>query len=263
LSGAADTPAAPDPAAADAPVAAPPVLRGRDVILVFVMFVGLMSLVVGILVLLGVGLQRAGVIRHIRSVFAPTVAVTAPLVLAQAAAMGCSGYLVAIRWRGVSWSALGFRPFARHWYATAPLLAVGLALGVHQLDRVFGEPLSEQIIRTLAPEGFTWWGLAAMLAVGAGAAPLAEEMLFRGVLYSWLRRRWGAAVAVIASSAVFGAFHLVPYWIVFAAVLGAVLAVIREKSGSLWPAVFVHMAYNAVAIGFLYATLYSAGPPGP
>ena len=36
--------------------------------------------------------------------------------------------------------------------------------------------------------------------------PLAEEVIFRGVLYSWLRR-WGVALAVVVSALVFGLFH--------------------------------------------------------
>jgi hypothetical protein len=72
------------------------------------------------------------------------------------------------------------------------------------------------------------------------------------VLYTWLRGRWGPAVATIVSSLVFGLFHVQPFWILFAAFIGVALALIYEFSGSLWPAIALHMINNLISVVGLY-----------
>jgi membrane protease YdiL (CAAX protease family) len=53
--------------------------------------------------------------------------------------------------------------------------------------------------------------LRVLLAVDAIlVTPIAEELLFRGVLFQGVRRRWGTWAAAIVSSAVFAAAHLEP-----------------------------------------------------
>jgi membrane protease YdiL (CAAX protease family) len=41
-------------------------------------------------------------------------------------------------------------------------------------------------------------------------APACEEMLFRGALYGWLRRRAPVALAIPVTAAVFAGVHLLP-----------------------------------------------------
>ena len=51
----------------------------------------------------------------------------------------------------------------------------------------------------------------AMIRLPIGTA-LFEEMLFRGVLLAWLRRRTSTARAVVGSSVLFGLWHVIPTW---------------------------------------------------
>ncbi len=79
-------------------------------------------------------------------------------------------------------------------------------------------------------------------------APLAEEFLFRGLLYRALDREWGGWRAMLGSAAFFAAYHPMLAWApVF--LLGAVNAALFKKSGRLVPAVLVHMIYNAIVLG--------------
>ena len=93
---------------------------------------------------------------------------------------------------------------------------------------------------------------AEYLAFWAGAvlvAPVAEELIFRGYLLNLWAARWGMWPAVIISSLVFGLFH----WerAVFAAPIGLILALVYLKYDSLWPGIFLHGAYNALASPWL------------
>ncbi len=84
-----------------------------------------------------------------------------------------------------------------------------------------------------------------LLILGGLLGPFGEEILFRGVLYTWLKR-WGLVLAVLTSPALFGVLHgLTLVFLFHAAVMGALLALLYEKSGSLWPGILAHGLHNA------------------
>lgn len=98
----------------------------------------------------------------------------------------------------------------------------------------------------------------ALLVLLAGLlTPFGEELFFRGMLFGWLRR-WGLVVGVSVSAVVFGLFHGVNVVLPAAIVLGALNALLYEKSGSIWPAVIAH-AVNNLAIFTLARALSSLG----
>ena len=84
------------------------------------------------------------------------------------------------------------------------------------------------------------------------AAPVFEELIFRGVMYGQLRKinPW---LAMIVVSALFGAAH--GQWNVgittFA--MSLVMCFIREKfTGTIWAAIILHMLKNAIAFYLLF-----------
>ena len=79
------------------------------------------------------------------------------------------------------------------------------------------------------------------------AAPLAEEFLFRGLLYRGLRRKYPASWAVLGSALLFALMHP-PGGAVAVFGMGVVAAVVLEKTGRLWAAVLVHAVYNGLAV---------------
>ena len=78
--------------------------------------------------------------------------------------------------------------------------------------------------------------------VGGLVAPVFEELLFRGVLFGYLRR-WGVPAAVLISTAIFAAFHL-PTIPVTQVVGGAVFAIAYHHSGSLITPITIHVLGN-------------------
>lgn len=87
-------------------------------------------------------------------------------------------------------------------------------------------------------------------------AAVGEEMLFRGVLYAWLRRHSSAGVAMPVSAAAFAVIHGVPAILPLAFVLGLGFGWVREYSGSTVPTIVVHALHNAGLIMWAY---YAAG----
>jgi membrane protease YdiL (CAAX protease family) len=84
------------------------------------------------------------------------------------------------------------------------------------------------------------------------AAPIAEELFFRGFCFTALRRWIGVAGGAIATGVIFGLIHagsaeaefLVPL-----AVLGVLLCVLYHRTGSLLPCIVLHALNNALALG--------------
>lgn len=79
-------------------------------------------------------------------------------------------------------------------------------------------------------------------------APLAEETIFRGFFYGWLRRHLPIAPAVLICAAVFALAHAVFVLALPLFAVGVVLALLYEYSGSLIPGAIVHGLFNLVGI---------------
>lgn len=76
------------------------------------------------------------------------------------------------------------------------------------------------------------------------AAPVSEEMVFRGLVLPAFRKGMPAWLAVLLSALVFGSLHGLALWIAYAAFLGAVLGAVRVRTNSLWPCIALHMGFN-------------------
>jgi membrane protease YdiL (CAAX protease family) len=86
-----------------------------------------------------------------------------------------------------------------------------------------------------------------MVITVAVAAPLGEELFFRGYAVPAFARSWGPLAACIATGAMFSLLH--GNKIGFAGLweIGILLAVLRLWSGSLWTSILCHATNNAVA----------------
>jgi len=88
-------------------------------------------------------------------------------------------------------------------------------------------------------------------------APLAEESIFRGFIYGWLRRRLPVLPAVVISAAVFSAAHVVLVLALPLFGVGVILALLYEYSDSLLPGAIVHGLFNLVGIIAILGTTTS------
>ncbi len=90
------------------------------------------------------------------------------------------------------------------------------------------------------------WKIAFAL-VASIAAPIAEEVLFRGLLYNALKHRWGVRSAVILSALCFAAVHFGPLAVIVIFPMGMVLAIVYQRTQNLWVTIIMHMLNNAAA----------------
>jgi hypothetical protein len=82
------------------------------------------------------------------------------------------------------------------------------------------------------------------LTVGV-LAPICEESLFRGFLYSALRRKLAVLPSILISSALFAGVHLDAGGFFALFVLGAIFAFVFERTRSTLPSMVAHGLWNS------------------
>ncbi len=90
-----------------------------------------------------------------------------------------------------------------------------------------------------------------IIAIGI-IAPFSEELFFRGMIYPLQRRKQRFGVAILLNGLLFSVAHMIPILMPALFVIGAILAWVRERSGSIWPPVILHMLQNSMAIYAIY-----------
>jgi uncharacterized protein len=91
-------------------------------------------------------------------------------------------------------------------------------------------------------------GLPFMLFALAIVPAICEEVLFRGYVQRKAERRFGIATAIILTGVIFGLYHLRFTQLIPLSVLGIYIGYVLWRTGSIWPAIVVHFANNALLI---------------
>ncbi len=162
--------------------------------------------------------------------------------------------LVAYAWATPGWPALA-----------GERRASGLALGVAAVAALGVGPVSSGVLDVLTalwpaldaarvdvlPEALLASELATKLAMVlaiALLAPIAEELVFRGVLWRLLEDLGPPWVQWLVTSALFAAYHGSVAYAVALLPIALLLGWLRWKTGSVWPSLVAHATNNAVAV---------------
>ncbi|MDY3917520.1 MAG: type II CAAX endopeptidase family protein [Candidatus Limivivens sp.] len=74
--------------------------------------------------------------------------------------------------------------------------------------------------------------------------PVAEELIFRGLMYGNMKKYVSAAQAVVLGALIFALYHGNPIQMIYAFPMGILLNVVYEKWGSLTAPILLHMSAN-------------------
>lgn len=77
-------------------------------------------------------------------------------------------------------------------------------------------------------------------------APIVEEVIFRGLIFSRLNRVMPGWLAVVLSAILFGVCHGQAVWMCYAFILGLILGTMTLRTGSIWPSVVTHFIFNLI-----------------
>lgn len=141
-------------------------------------------------------------------------------------------------------------------------LWIGLPLGVFSqlvlvnlvnwpLSRVFPGQFSpdrvEERARSIADSAPGAW-VVLLVAVVVVAAPLIEELMYRGLIQQGLANSLGSVRGWVAGAAVFAAIHLAPVEFPGLFVFALVLGWCYRRTGRLGTGIIAHMAFNATGL---------------
>jgi len=138
--------------------------------------------------------------------------------------------------------ALALRPAPWTFLVLGPVVTVVLSVLVSQVGPEV-ESMKQMAELVNTPER-----LALGVVALAGLAPLAEELIFRGLLYGWVEGRWGARPAILVSAIAFALAHFEPTYMLLVLPLGVLFSWMRWRSNSLLPSFAAHVANNAFAV---------------
>ena len=142
------------------------------------------------------------------------------------------------------------------------LFSAGLYFaGYHEWMVSLGVETTQETVRLLR-ETTDPWTLGLMAFTAVIAAPICEELVFRGYLYPLLKKYGGITAAALCTSLVFAAAHGNLTAILPLFVFGAVLVFLYENTGSLWAPIAAHFCFNAATVGAQFAVRYYDIPVG-
>lgn len=174
--------------------------------------------------------------------------------LVQDVALVAFAYLFARAWAGgVRPATLGLRPTP----VGRALLWTGAVYGLFWLSVILytaalGEGPQQDLVTDLREEDslVVLGGFAMLVGI---AAPLAEELFFRGFLFGVLRERIGVLAAALVAGAIFGVIHAAGTpvrTLGILVLLGIGLCFLYVKTGSLLPCMGLHALQNSISFAF-------------
>ncbi len=115
------------------------------------------------------------------------------------------------------------------------------------ISELVGGDAQQEAVKMISENGDAL-SLAMMAVVACVGAPLAEEVVFRGYIYTALKRFSNIPVAILFSGLLFGAVHMNLAALLPLTVLGIVLALLYEGTGSIWAPIAVHFTFNLATV---------------
>lgn len=119
-------------------------------------------------------------------------------------------------------------------------MILGILLAVTQFMPDAMNALSDSAAET-QELGAAWVGLLGASVI----APIAEELMFRGVLLNRLKLKHGILAAIIISSALFGFTHL-SIAMLRSAIFGACMCIVYLRTKNILVPISLHMIYNFI-----------------
>ena len=137
--------------------------------------------------------------------------------------------------------------------------ALGFALGV-LVALLIAESLLESLLHGAREQGLepAHWDSSKALQFALNAAvvvivaPIVEELTFRGLGF-WLLAPFGTIVAVVGTAVAFAADHGLVEGFPALFLFGLAVALVRLRTGSLYPGMLLHASFNAFALAVAVA----------
>jgi membrane protease YdiL (CAAX protease family) len=180
-----------------------------------------------------------------------------------------------LSFQGATWVMIGFFLWVHHvnWRTAfgfrgprlkdALLLAVGFIIvvlpvvllvqgaSIHLLEK-FGWPVEDQAAVQLLAGAKSWWMRGYLAVFAVVLAPVAEEFIFRGVLFPFIKQLGWPRLAWLGVSSLFALIHVNAATLVPLFVLALALTWLYEKTDNLLAPITAHALFNGVNLVVLF-----------
>jgi membrane protease YdiL (CAAX protease family) len=171
-------------------------------------------------------------------------------------------FLYLVRRKGLPWSILGIRPFSLRSLLVIPVTTVVQywASGVFNTGllpllpavQTYQASIDEYVQPSYVSIALAFLGVVVL-------APVGEELLFRGFLFTGFRSYVGPVAAAVVSALLFSLWHMFPLFFPFSLNLhptqalntflcGLVYAGMRHDSDSVFPSMLAHAVWNLLVL---------------
>ena len=143
-------------------------------------------------------------------------------------------------------------------YALLVAATIGAVIGCNLLFELLGVTNKSEAYTEVASQQYSAHFIVGILVFGF-ISPIAEELLFRGVIYGYLRRFLNLRLAIALSALIFGVYHMNYVQGVYGFLIGCLMAYAYEYFGEFKMAIFVHVASNVLAYCLSYTAIAVTG----
>ncbi len=127
------------------------------------------------------------------------------------------------------------------------LMTFGTAWVIGVILELF--PFYEDMVKQYA-EMFEGLNPFLLIIGGAVIGPICEEIIFRGIILKEFLLRYDYKKAILYSSIIFSAIHMMPLQVIATFPVGLVLGYIYYKTNSLWLVSIIHIINNTLSFTF-------------
>jgi membrane protease YdiL (CAAX protease family) len=158
------------------------------------------------------------------------------------------------RIRQAGFADFGFKLVKIQWYVVAILLylvQIFLIIGIFVLLNRFLPAINTDEKQPVLEFGRSGWGFWLSFISSVVVAPVIEELMFRGIIFAGLSKRYPLWLAAVGSSLAFALLHGQVNVGIYTFVFGLILSWLYFRSGSLYPGITAHFINNLIAFWLL------------
>jgi len=143
-------------------------------------------------------------------------------------------------------------------YILMALATAGCVIGLNILFEIAGITNKSDAYKAVVADQYSAYFLVGIFCYGI-VTPIAEELLFRGIIYNYLKRFVNIRIAFFVAAALFGFYHMNTVQGVYGFIMGLIIAYAYEYFGDFKAPVAVHMISNIISYCLSYTAVAVTG----
>lgn len=151
---------------------------------------------------------------------------------------------------------MNIKKISRKGFFSIILLGIGLSILLIFLTNIleYFIPSYQEVSEQLASSKNYLFDLIIVIVL----IPICEEILYRGIIFGYLRKNFDITIAILVQDLIFAIMHLNLVQSIYTFILGIVLALVYTDSDSILGNIIVHILFNL--LGILIPTILGEFP---